>query len=333
MKSLQIKFNTGPQDVVEFDAEGTLHVCFEETGVNKSVSLIRMAPAGPSIGSFMVVDAGDKASGAAPATDEEKLGGHAVTYISEVAGQEKLGIVERFHSKEDAERALARVKRAIANRSTKGRALNMLRLVAFYLILPMMAYTLFGALITFFQGPAELQVSATNKALTNAILDEVNRIQANSDVPPSLGKGDGNLDSRAPLRKAPAGIIIESGNPVGPAQTLAIFEDPNCPSCKELHAKLAAHPGRFDVTVYPLGFKPGSEELSAKALCSKVPAQKWAEIMRQPPGSDVDGETCSRGREGVAANMAFFKDLGYTKTPTVLTSDGRTYTGTDIPGL
>lgn len=324
MKSLQIKFNTGPQDVVQFDAEGTLHVCFEETGANKSVSLIRMAPTGPSIGSFMVVAAGDKAGSAEAAVGQESVAGHAVTYISEVAGQEKLGIVERFHSKEDADRALARVKRAIANRSTKGRALKMLRLVAFYLIFPLMVYTLFGAMITHFQGPAELQVSATNKALTSAIIQEANRMQANSDAPHFLGT----------LQAAPpAGIVVESGNPAGPSQTLAIFEDPNCPSCKELHDKLAAQPGKFNVTVYPLGFKPGSEELSSKALCAEVPGLKWLEIMRQPPGSNVEGETCSRGRQGVAANMAFFKDQGYTKTPTVLTSDGKTYTGTDIPGL
>ena len=78
--------------------------------------------------------------------------------------------------------------------------------------------------------------------------------------------------------------------------------------------------------IFPVTFKAGSDKLAAKALCAKDQAKKWQEVVNLPADGAVDGDdACEVAVKAIALNMAAFEQLGFTKTPTILTGEGQVF--------
>jgi protein-disulfide isomerase len=107
--------------------------------------------------------------------------------------------------------------------------------------------------------------------------------------------------------------------------TFYVFSDPNCPFCKELESNLANVDPSLNPTIVPVGFKPGSREASAAALCSSDPAKAWHDLLVtnvQPIAAP-----CEKGLNQVDANNALFERLQFTSTPTLVSPKGHIVVG------
>ncbi len=103
------------------------------------------------------------------------------------------------------------------------------------------------------------------------------------------------------------------------------FEDPQCPSCRELHqASQGLDRSRYEVRVIPIAGLEGSRDLVARALCDAKPADAWKMLMM---GSPLTGPVCAKGLETVDKNSALFHQLGLNRTPSVVAPNGRLVIG------
>ncbi|MEJ8837709.1 thioredoxin fold domain-containing protein [Ramlibacter sp. AN1133] len=105
-----------------------------------------------------------------------------------------------------------------------------------------------------------------------------------------------------------------------------VFSDPNCPYCRELEKAITMVPG-FQPVILPLGYKPGSREISAGVLCSADPAKEWAKAIA---GASV-AKPCDKGLQQVDSNMKAFEQLRLTSTPTMITPKGVLVSGAASP--
>lgn len=107
-----------------------------------------------------------------------------------------------------------------------------------------------------------------------------------------------------------------------------VFSDPNCPFCKELEVNLTNIESGLNPTIVPVGFKPGSREKSAMALCSPDPAKVWHEMLVDvAPATAVIAPPCEKGLQQVDANNALFERLQFTSTPTMVSPKGHIVVG------
>ncbi|KDP87215.1 hypothetical protein CF70_002915 [Cupriavidus sp. SK-3] len=127
-----------------------------------------------------------------------------------------------------------------------------------------------------------------------------------------------------PWESLPLHLAIKRIKGAG-TRRIAIFEDPDCPYCKELEQTLS---GIDDVTVYvllyPIGeLHPHAADKSKAVWCAKDRAKAWDDIMRTgavPPNAG----TCDNP---IAKIADFAKQHRILGTPTIFLSDGRRLVG------
>ena len=141
-----------------------------------------------------------------------------------------------------------------------------------------------------------------NKNLTQARLDDLNRIDFKKDLP---------------LQYA---IKQVSGNG---KRVLAVFEDPNCTYCKKLRADLMK---MKDLTLYTFAYPilaSDSEVKARKAWCAKDQGVAWNEMMVQSRVPENDGNC----ENPVSKIQALGRQLNVTGTPTMFFTNGKRVPG------
>ena len=142
----------------------------------------------------------------------------------------------------------------------------------------------------------------SNKNLTQARIDDLNRIDFAKDLPLELA------------------IKQVSGNG---KRVLAVFEDPNCTYCKKLRHDLVK---MKDLTLYTFAYPilaPDSEVKARKAWCAKDPGVAWNELMVQGRVPENDG-SCDNP---VGKIQALGRKLNVTGTPTLFFTNGKRIPG------
>lgn len=109
------------------------------------------------------------------------------------------------------------------------------------------------------------------------------------------------------------------------SRRIAIFEDPDCPYCKQLEKTLE---GVNDITIYVLLFPidqlhPQAAQKSRAIWCAKDRGGAWDDAMRTGIVPANPG-TCETP---IAEIAEFAKQHGITGTPTIILSDGRRVVG------
>jgi thiol:disulfide interchange protein DsbC len=111
---------------------------------------------------------------------------------------------------------------------------------------------------------------------------------------------------------------------------LAVFEDPNCPHCR--NTRMAINQLK-DTTVYTYTYpilRQDSTEKVKKALCAKDQLKAWNELMLQGRTPDNDG-SCKNNLNQI---VELGRKLRVTGTPTLIFSDGkRVPSGISLEGL
>ena len=141
-----------------------------------------------------------------------------------------------------------------------------------------------------------------NKNLTQARIDDLNRIDFGKDLPLELA------------------IKQVSGNG---KRVLAVFEDPNCTYCKKLRHDLVK---MKDLTLYTFAYPilaPDSEVKARKAWCAKDRSSAWNEMMVQGRVPENDG-SCENP---VSRIQALGRKLNVTGTPTLFFTNGKRVPG------
>jgi protein-disulfide isomerase len=158
---------------------------------------------------------------------------------------------------------------------------------------------------------------------------------SNSEAQLSLGAAQ-TLNSSAPVAADKPSSLLTANEftEVAASQGIAlrkngtvfyVFSDPNCPFCKELESNLANVDSALNPTIVPVGFKPGSREAAAAALCSQDPAKAWHNLLVSnvaPPSAP-----CEKGLRQVDENNALFERLQFTSTPTLVSPKGQIVVG------
>lgn len=108
-----------------------------------------------------------------------------------------------------------------------------------------------------------------------------------------------------------------------------VFSDPNCPFCVELERSLMKMDPSLKPVLLPLGFKPGSRDLAAAALCSDNPAKAWREALVE--GVKPAAAVCEKGLKQVDDNMTLFQQLRLSSTPTMISASGQVVVGSGDP--
>lgn len=134
-----------------------------------------------------------------------------------------------------------------------------------------------------------------------------------------------NLDAAelAQVKSAP-GIVMAKGS-----RQFAVFTDPNCPYCRELERSLSKIDDDLAPIVLPVGFKPGSRDAAAAALCSPDPAKAWRQLLIE--GVAPAAAACEKGYAAVDTNMALFQRLRLNSTPTMISPSGVVVVGSGDP--
>ncbi len=148
-----------------------------------------------------------------------------------------------------------------------------------------------------------------NKNLTQARIDDLNRIDFKKDLPLDLA------------------IKQVSGNG---KRVVAVFEDPNCTYCKKLRADLMKVK---DLTLYTFAYPilaPDSEVKARKAWCAEDQGAAWDQMMVQNRVPQNDG-TCDNP---ISKIQALGRQLNVTGTPTLFFPNGKRVPGAiSVPQL
>jgi len=142
---------------------------------------------------------------------------------------------------------------------------------------------------------------ANHTDLTAKRLEEINKIDWSS----------------LPLNQA-----IVSGDPDG--LPVAIFTDPECPYCKKLEISLKGSTGiKFYTFLFPLeSIHPQARAKSESIWCSKNQHETMLQVMLE--NKTLPKAICSTP---IAKNIALARKLGINGTPTIISGDGRKFSG------
>jgi hypothetical protein len=316
-------------DTVIVDPDGTVCTAFARTGFLGGMTKVRYGAGDQaSIGSFSITTA-DKSKDGENATSAP----HALIFVSEAAGQEKIAIVERFESIRDAQGALQRVTSAVHRYIRNRRRRRVARTVGLYVALPFVGFVLAMSAVRFMDSHQAgiyppIADAQANEASLNALAQAqaaqhiaANFIGASGAAPQWARVSAPTVASEAPLPK-----IHFGQSPVEKGRTLYVYADPNCPACKRFEPHLQDLAKDYSVYVLPVPFKDGSMTLADKILCSADPSASWRKVMAQPPGeapTDVASTPeCSPGYGAITMNAGMYKKLAFKVTPMVVDDTG-----------
>lgn len=175
-------------------------------------------------------------------------------------------------------------------------------------------------LVLFILVPSEAPVSAQGAGMPDALAGVPPSIFENS---PSTKSSVLDMAELAQVKGAKGIEMKASGKP------FYVFSDPNCPFCAELERSLMKVDDSMQPVVLPLGFKPGSRDLSAAVLCSENPAEAWRQALVE--GIAPKAQACEKGLKMVDDNMALFRSLQMSSTPTMISSSGLVVVGSGDP--
>lgn len=115
------------------------------------------------------------------------------------------------------------------------------------------------------------------------------------------------------------------------SRVMAVFEDPNCPYCRKLHATLRQVD---NVTIYTFMLNILAEDSAVKARniwCAPDPARAWLAWMDENTAAPAAPASCATPNERV---LALGQKLHVTGTPTIYFPDGsRTGSAFDLAAL
>lgn len=174
-------------------------------------------------------------------------------------------------------------------------------------------------------GPSSAGVSAQRAAVQSPVVP--------MQVPGVAAAAPGTIPAGATLSGSERAMIDEAKGviPLGAAGTkFYVFSDPNCPYCKEMERALLKTPAGFQAVIIPLGYKSGSREQAAAALCAAKPDEQWRATLLGAAGASP-AKACDKGLEQVAQNMALFEKLRLSQTPTMVTPGGLLVSGSPTP--
>ena len=138
------------------------------------------------------------------------------------------------------------------------------------------------------------------------------------------------LDARIPTRtldfaRLPLQAAVKRGFVGGPK--LAVFTDPMCPYCSQLHRELAQLKGvEIHEILFPVeALHPGAFEKSVAVLCSTDPAAALQTVMER--GIVPQLKNCDAAKKAVQEALAYGAAHQIQATPTLVAADGRVSLG------
>lgn len=288
------------RDRVAYSA-GNLHICFQRTGLTKTASISSFQPP------------------AQFAVQPKEGGGFALSGFNRE--------IESFRLEKDALNALSRITKVLAadpdGKWTARRRYTMLAAGAFLALAA-------GASLLNSSSPATHATAQPTAypAVTAGYAPAQPPMPPQYAAAPAPTTGSATGSASPPTRRA----IHFGRSDAPPEKTLYVFSDPQCPHCRDLERTLAGLPSDYGIYVFATPFLPGAESVAARIHCSSDPKKAWREAMA---GETVKGtETCDKASWG-KENVAFFRQVGLTATPTIVAGvDGRMRTGAvDLPTL
>lgn len=318
---LKLKLDKMPFDTVLVEPDGTVFMSFMRTGFIKAVSRTKYASGNvAATGAFMV-------SSAKPQDSESGDGAlHALTFVSEVSGEEKIVIVERFHTQEDAEAAWSMVHRAlrryVVNERRKGAWRTFLR----YVGVPFIVLAVGMAAVRYLDshnGSLEALNAIMRAAGTiGGTQASQNTSQRASQLPPlaaSSAVADTAQSAGVAAVSHMASIHFGLDNQP-PEKTLYVYSDPNCPACKQFESHITDLAKDFSIYILPVAYQGDDHgEAAIDALCATYQQVAWEDAVH---GAVPSGVGCVAGSVGLKANMRQFERLGFTSTPRVVSGTG-----------
>lgn len=325
---MKISFERKAKDCVRIEPDGSLSSFFASTGHLKALSRVRLTTApDASLNAFSVVSARqDELS-----HDDAATAPYAIVFVTEDTS-EKLRILERFHSREDAERAHGLIVGAFHRRSSVERWKARIRTLGLYVGVPMLVLGLYSSIATLATAKAQ------SPELTAAILAQANKMVAPSGPAPEsttharkIARTD-LLGTDGQIYVSPA--LFPEGTP-----PVYVFSDPKCPACRAVEPAIQEVAQHQPVVVLPVAYKPGSDEVAVDALC-RADWQQQAETWRDAMAVDVRGKEntlndelfknrdrvpklCTKGKDWLEKNRQAFEAMGLTQTPSVVNEDGK----------
>ncbi|HDR9034202.1 TPA: thioredoxin fold domain-containing protein [Burkholderia vietnamiensis] len=310
-----------PKDCVLIEPDGTVFMSFMQTGFIKAISRTKYASGdAAATGAFVV-------SSAQPKEGDEGDAMHALTFVSEVSGDEKIVILERFHTKDEADAAWSMVHRSLRRYVVNERRKRAWRTFLRYVGVPFIVLAVGMAMVRYLDSH-----NGSLEAL-NAIMRAAGTMggsQGGQSTMQQQGAQPAAIAS-APLADASHAAALSSASQMAsihfglenqtPEKTLYVYSDPNCPACKQFEAHIDDLAKDFSVYVLPVAYQGDDHgKAAANALCAKDKQGAWGNAVGgvvSPEGND-----CLAGYAGVKANMQQFERLGFTSTPRVVSGTG-----------
>lgn len=270
---------------------GALHTCFQATGLTKTATILPN-PAGG--GKFSTVA-------------EEQSGRFAISFSK--AGCAGTEPIESFSCEAHASRALSRIMKTVASDpELRWRAARRYGLLAIFAV-----FMLAGA--SHLAGSQQPSPGAGAAWLPPQPQTAPEFLAAAPQVLPGAAATSPS-DASPPIKRA---IVYGKPEPSDMSKVLYVFSDPQCPYCGEYEKTLERLPKDYTVFLFPTPFKPGSEEIVARVMCSPNPQKAWREAVG---GKTVaGGAKCAKAGYG-RENVAFFRSIGLTATPATVFGNG-----------
>jgi TrbB protein len=316
-------------DTIIVDPDGTVCTAFARTGHLGGMTKVRYGAGDQaSIGSFSITTA-DKNKDGENATSAP----HALIFVSESAGEEKIAIVERFESLNDARSALQQVTAAVHRYVRNRRRRRITRTVGLYAALPFVGFVVAMSAVRFMDShqagmPALIASAQANETSLNAIAQAqaAQNIASNFIGASGVGPQLPSVSAPLPASEVPLPRIHFGQSSAQKGHTLYVYADPNCPACKRFEPHLQDLANDYSVYVLPVPFKDGSMTLADKILCSAQPSASWQNVMGQPPGEApaevLNTPECSPGYGAITMNAEMYKKLNFKVTPMVVDDTG-----------
>lgn len=355
---MKLKFErTRPQarDLVLIEPDGTVFTAFMKTGYLSAATRVRFASGhAAATGAFSI-------SSGATQQGEPANGGtanHGLVFISEVDGQEKIALVERFATEADARHGLSLVQTAVQRYVVGQRRRHVWRMILRYAAAPFLTLIVAMAAVRYLDSHngslealnALVRASQANSGSQaglpsgspaaalpdpSASLTSLGSAGASSfpvqspsgATAPELPASMPAVAERAPqpapdVARAMTSIHFGLDNQ-SPKRTLYVYSDPNCPACKQFESHINDLAKDFSIYVLPVAYQDGSAKVAAQILCAADRKQKWIDTMTHvKPGEPVTGDECARAYGGIKANMQAFDSLGFNSTPRVVSGTG-----------
>ncbi|PMS14631.1 hypothetical protein C0Z18_30765 [Trinickia dabaoshanensis] len=347
------------RDTVLIEADGTVYTSFAKSGYLRAATRTRFARGTTAATGAFSISRGQTQALEAGAQGQAN---HGLVFISEVDGEEKIALIERFASEADAQRALGTIETALRRAALGQRGLQLWRTLLCWVGAPFLLFLVSMSGVQFLnshnaalddlnklahlaqQDPSAFGLPAVSLPSVAGAAGTASRPGQSGAAPASaaqtspallLGGASAAAAADVPASSVPSAIAagtsgmaqIHFGLDRQPGnKTLYVYSDPNCPACRRFEAHINDLSRDFSIYVIPVAYQHGSATIASQVLCAADDKQKWIETMNRASTADpVSGEDCERGYAGLKANMAMFNSLGFDSTPRVVGGDGTVF--------